>query len=328
MSPRTFGEVKAQLQGALIAATPIPFDCNGNVHVRAQESYVRYMATQPINGVAVWAHTGRGLMLDEATACAVLTEWRDALPHKLVVAGVGARGTTEPADGTARTLQMAENAARLGADALLVYPPTWLREHPTPDQLILEHHQRLAEIGLPLILFYLYEAAGGVSYSSELLNELLSLPEVVAIKMATLDSVMTFQDVAHQIRSRHPEKTLVTGEDRFFGYSLRCGADAALVGMGAVCCELQAELIRSHVMSDAERFLMLSNEVDTLGRILFANPIEGYIRRLLWTLVHQDVIPLEAAYDPWGPELMMSEFDEIGATLAALPVLQESSYKS
>ena len=78
------------------------------------------------------------------------------------------------------------------------------------------------------------------------LDELLALPNVIGIKMATLDSVMTYQDVARHIQSRHPDKLLITGEDRFLGYSLRRGAQAALIGMGAVCTDLQAELMRAH----------------------------------------------------------------------------------
>ena len=327
MSSKTLEEVTAKLQGALIAATPVPFDRDGSLHVRGHEAYVRHMATQPINGVAVWAHTGRGLLLNEGTAYSILNAWCEALPNKLVVAGVGARDVSGPADGTARTLLMAENAARIGADALLVYPPTWLRDYPGQEQLILRYHERIARIGLPLILFYLYEAAGGIPYTSELLDELLSLREVVGIKLATLDSVITFQDLAHQIRMKHRTKALLTGEDRFLGYSLQCGATGALVGMGAVCCDLQTELIRSHMAGDAERFLKLTEAVDALGRVLFRNPIEGYIRRLLWTLAHDDVIPFDATNDPWGPELSRDEYDEIGAVLASLRGREEFSYK-
>ena len=32
----------------------------------AQERYARWMARQPVGGVAVWAHTGRGLRLSES----------------------------------------------------------------------------------------------------------------------------------------------------------------------------------------------------------------------------------------------------------------------
>ena len=58
-------DIRAQLEGGLIAATPVPFDSDSRLHERAHASYLRYMASQPIAGVAVWAHTGRGLMLDD-----------------------------------------------------------------------------------------------------------------------------------------------------------------------------------------------------------------------------------------------------------------------
>lgn len=276
------------------------------------------MAEQPVAGVAVWAHTGRGPRLDSNVAHSVLRDWREALPDKIVVAGVGARPEESPERAAAHTVEMAERAAQLGADALLVYAPTWLRGHASRDELIVEHHRRLADVGLPLILFYLYEAAGGINYSPAVLDELLALPCVVGIKMATLDSVMTYQDVARQVRTRHADKLLITGEDRFLGYSLRRGASAALVGLGAVCCELQAELLRAHTEGDAARFLELSDAVDTLAESLFVAPMEGYIRRLLWALVHLGVIPFAAANDPWGPQLPAHEFDEIGRMLAAL----------
>ena len=49
--------------------------------------------------------------------------------------------------------------------------------------------------------------------------------------------------------------------------------------------------------------------------------MEGYIRRLLWALVHLGVIPLEAANDPWGPQLPPDEFETIGRTLNALALV-------
>src|SRR5205809_479090 len=78
-----------------------------------------------------------------------------------------------------------------GAHAFLVHPPSPFRRSPDLEALVLDYHQQLARLGAPLILFYLYEAAGGIAYSPELLRRLLALPQVVGIKLATLDSVMT-----------------------------------------------------------------------------------------------------------------------------------------
>jgi len=322
-SPNSIHRLRERLVAGLLAATPVPFDHSGKLHLPAHESYLRYMAQQPIAGVAVWAHTGRGLNLDKETAAKVLTDWRQALPQSVVIAGVGSR-SAESVSATIDTVTMAETAVRLGADALLVYPPTWLRNGPTPDQLIVAHHKELAQLGVPMILFYLYEDAGGVSYSETVLGELLDLPEVLGIKMATLDSVMTYQDVSRQITSQHPDKLLITGEDRFLGYSLQRGARCALIGMGAICCELQAELLRGNAEGNASSFLELSNKVDHLAESLFIEPMEGYIQRLLWALVHLGVIPLDASHDPWGPSLPRDEFEAIGRTLDALMVVNQT----
>ena len=314
-------ELKARLAGGLIPAMPVMFDREGRFHERGHETYVAFMSSQPIAGAAVWAHTGRGLFLDAKTARVVMQQWRQALAGKPLIAGVGARSKdSNPSETTKATLSMAQSAAEYGADALLVYPPSWLRDHAQRDSLIVEHHEHLAALGLPLVLFYLYEAAGGVCYTTEVLDELLALPNVIGIKMATLDSVMTYQDVASHIQSRHPDKLLITGEDRFLGYSLRRGAQTALIGMAATCTDLQAELMAAHFERRAERFLELSDMVDQLAEVLFIHPMEGYIGRILFALSKLGVIPAEAANDPWGPALSPNEFDNISNVLNALNV--------
>ena len=314
----TADQLRATLTGGLIPAAPVMFDRDDRFHERAHKAYVEYMRTQPITGVAVWAHTGRGLHLDADTARRVIEDWRTALPNKPLIAGVGHNHKSSPKEATEATLAMASSAARYGADALLVYPPSWLSDHELRDSLIVEHHARLAEFGMPLILFYLYEAAGGVRYTVDVLDALLSLPNVVGIKMATLDSVMTYQDVAAHIQTHHSDTLLITGEDRFLGYSLRKGARAALVGLGTLCCDLQAELIASHLDGNAERFLNLSDLVDKLAEVLFVQPMEGYIGRILRALSQLGIIPRDAAYDPWGPALSADEVERIGIVLDSL----------
>jgi 4-hydroxy-tetrahydrodipicolinate synthase len=318
----TSDELRATLSGGLIPALPVMFDREGRVAQRAHEEYVAFMSSQPIAGAAVWAHTGRGLLLDAEMARVVMQQWRQALPGKPLIAGAGARGKySSPSEATRATLSMASAAAEYGADALLVYPPSWLKDHEQRDSLIIEHHKRLVEeAGLPLVLFFLYEAAGGLSYTTEVLDELLSLPKVVGIKMATLDSVMTYQDVARHIQARHPDKLLITGEDRFLGYSLRRGAQAALIGMAGVCTDLQAELLGAHFQHRAERFLELSDMVDQLAEVLFIQPMEGYIGRVLFALAKLGVIPIEAANDPWGPALTPADFENITNVLNTLNV--------
>jgi 4-hydroxy-tetrahydrodipicolinate synthase len=271
-----------QLDGGLIPAVPVPFR-GRDLDEAAQRGYARWMAAQPVAGVAVWAHTGRGPHLSAEQRRIVLETWRDALSDRVLVAG-------------ARDITMAIEARRGKADALLAFPQA-------TDPV--GHHQRLSR-ELPVIAFYLYEAAGGVSYDDRTLHSILELPNVIGIKVATLDSVMTFQRVAAVLRE-HPSKLLITGEDRFLGYSLLLGARAALVGMGAALPDLQADLVRARLAEDWTRFVSLSELCDRFAQATFVPPMEGYIRRMLWAAAAEGAIPPEACDDPWGPPLGLQE---------------------
>ena len=308
------------LAGKLIPAVPVPSHATGGLHEQALEAYAAWMVRQPIGGVAVWAHTGRGLCLPVSVRDRVLQTWRKFLPSgSLLVAAAGAPPEQEtPSLLIEEAHAMACRAAELGADALLVYPPAALRERRDRDALIVRYHSRIADAGLPLVLFYLYEAAGGISYSPEVLAELLARSDVLGIKIATLDSIMTFQDIVRLVKEQAPAKLVITGEDRFLAYSLMCGAGAALIGMAAACTDLQAELLRTHREGRTREFLALSPLIDDLAQHTFIAPMDGYIQRMLWCLVHQKVIPPEAAHDPWGPPLAPAEFDRIGNCLERL----------
>src|SRR6185369_12692415 len=132
-------ELKARLTGGLIPATPVMFDREGRFHERAHEAYVSFMSSQPVAGIAVWAHTGRGLLLDDETSRRVLQQWRQGVADKPLIAGAGSRSTQS--NPTEATLSTASAAADYGADALLVYPPVWLKDDEQRDSLIIEHHE-------------------------------------------------------------------------------------------------------------------------------------------------------------------------------------------
>ena len=275
-----------RLDAGLIPAVPVPFR-GSEIDAAAQRSYARWMAAQPVAGVAVWAHTGRGPHLSGEQRREVLDTWRDALPDKVLIAG-------------ARDITMAIEARRGKADALLAFPQA-------TDPI--GYHQRLSR-ELPVIAFYLYGAAGGVDYDDRTLHSILELPNVLGIKVATLDSVMTFQRIAAVLRE-HPSKLLITGEDRFLGYSLLLGARSALIGMGSALTDVQADLVRARIAGDWDRFVHLSELCDRFGQVTFIHPMEGYIRRMLWAAAAEGAIPPEACDDPWGPPLPPGEREAV-----------------
>ena len=281
------------LRWGLIPAVPVPFR-GAQLAAEAQQAYAAWMAQQPIAGVAVWAHTGRGPHLDAAQRGAVITAWRNSLPGRALIAG-------------ATSGAMAREAREHGAQAVLVFPT---RENPVA------HH---AAVGaeLPAIAFDLYEAAGGVAYGDDTIRGILDLPQVIGIKVATLDSVVRFQRIAELLRE-FPSKLLITGEDRFLGYSLLMGARAALIGMGAVATAVQARLLAAVRDGKWGTVIDLTGRIDEFGAVLFDTPVEGYIRRTLWALAAQNIIPADACDDPWGPALPAHERKRVADAVRAL----------
>ncbi len=325
MEQKTAKAVQA-LTGGLIPAVPVPRCKSGAIHGEAQEAYAAYLCRQQIGGVAVWAHTGRGLQLKAEERERILRSWRSHLDEgQLLVAGVGSlidHLLPEPLrleQWRRNSIAMAEEAIAGGAEALLVFPPVIYKEMESSrrDRAIIEYHRELSSVGLPLILFYLYEEAGGLAYSKEVLRELLALPSVVGMKMAALDSVMTLQDVSSLILDHYPGKLLITGEDRMFGYSLMCGATGALVGLGAAFPNIQYDLIKAFHAQDYALFMELSSRVDDYAMSTFTQPMDQYILRVLWCLALQGIIPGEAANDmkETGYELEKGELEKLRYTI-------------
>jgi 4-hydroxy-tetrahydrodipicolinate synthase len=278
--------ITGRIRRGVIAAVPVPFTGSA-INEAAQRRYAESMRAEPLAGVAVWAHTGRGPHLSSEQRRTVLETWRDALPDKVIVAGAHDIGT-------------AIDARRRGADALLI--------HPVLGDPV-RHHDRLSR-ELPGIVFWLYEAAGGVAYDDVTLHALLDLPHIVGIKIATLDSVMTYQRLVALVR-QHPGKLIITGEDRFLGYSLIAGADAALIGMAASVPALSAALFEAQDAGDHARFLALTGAADGFAAQTFSQPMEGYIRRMLWAAAAEGRISAEACDDPWGPPLGAEERERV-----------------
>lgn len=309
---------------SLFPAVPIPFDNQGNIEEKAMENYAMQMAREPISGVALWVHTGRGLLINEKQREQVYLTWRKHLKNEQkIICGVGAhfnQGINEE-KYYQQVFSIGQQARVLGADAILVYPPTYYRDNEDMEKKVIEYHKKIAALGIPMVLFYLYREAGGISYSIRVLKELFKIDLVEAIKMATLDSVCTYQDVATLINEDYPDINLITGEDRFFGYSLTRGAIGALVGLGAASPALQKSMIDKYLEGDYLSFVELMYKVDRFAEAIFISPMEGYIERLLYLLSLQGILPENVVNDPYGPGISTEEKKNIKKMAIELDLL-------
>jgi 4-hydroxy-tetrahydrodipicolinate synthase len=296
---------------------------DGTLSLRDLERYSVSVAAEDHSAIAVWAHTGRGPYLGEEDRATVLRTFR-AVTDTPIIVGVSPSRDAEQTDPVDQMLRQAHQAAALGGDAIMVFPPPQYASEPNRDRLVAELHERLADrVGLPLLLFYLHAEAGGYSYPPALLRDLLGIPLVAGIKLATLDSAMTCQDVIRLVHDEFPDRLAITGEDRMFGPSLMWGADAALVGIAAAAVGLTARVLNDW-FGDSSEFVAASSALDEFARVIFRAPMEGYIQRMLWVAEQQALISSDGAHDPYGPPLGAAEraqvlevLDRIGLFTAA-----------
>ena len=82
-SPAATASLTERLLWGLVPAVPVPFR-GGSMDEAAQRGYAQWMAGQPVAGVAVWAHTGRGPHLSAEQRRVVLEtyDW-EVLARKL-----------------------------------------------------------------------------------------------------------------------------------------------------------------------------------------------------------------------------------------------------
>lgn len=316
-----YKKIKKKIEKSVMPAVPVPFKKDGSIDYDSQASYVKWMNKQPIESVALWAHTGRGLHLTEKQRENVFDSWKRGLSNdKLILCGAGAsdKESSDDKEYIARAVDMANHAKELGADMLLPYAPTMFRGRSDQDEMIIKYHEKISEVGLPMILFFLYEEAGGITYSEDVLRELFSMENVIGIKMATLDSIMTYQDVSNLIMEEFSNISLITGEDRMFGYTIIRGAIGALVGLGSIYTSLQHDMMKNYYEGKYKEFIENVIIVDQLAEHTFYAPMEGYIERILYILGRQGIIDIESTYDPYGPGVSDKEKGKIDKFIGKL----------
>jgi 4-hydroxy-tetrahydrodipicolinate synthase len=291
----------------IIAATVLPQTDSHEVDYDAYARYLEWLLDQGVSGLAVNVDTGEGPHLSPAEALAVLEAAAGTVAGRVpIVAGLGP-GSTESRVRFARELREA------GADALLVFPPSAFRGEPLPPELPVDYYARIGEgADVPLVLFQLQDALGGVEYPIDTLVAVSSLPHVIAIKEATFSREKFTATVA---ALEHLDVTVLTGNDNFIHESFVLGAEGALIGFGTLAVREQVEMVEAWEAGDRDRAAALGARIQRLADRVFARPIRNYRARLKEALAMTGVIP-NAAIRPPLVRIPEEERETLRAALA------------
>lgn len=259
------------LEGRLIAATLTP-KRDGHLDAGVLSAYLDSLVRDGADALAVAAHTGRGPYLTAAEReTVVATAVQTGVP---VLVGV-------------QDAAQAEQAAALGADGVMLFPPE-------TDAVGL-HEAVWRASGVPVIAFDLYLRP----YEPAVLERILALEGVAGLKLARLHDAIACQRGIELARAAG--RLAITGEDRMFGASLMWGAQAALVGLAAASVAVTAETLDAWRDKRFDDFVAASERTDALARDTFCEPYDGYVQRMQWIAVAEGRIPPEYGTDPHAP---------------------------
>jgi 4-hydroxy-tetrahydrodipicolinate synthase len=260
----------------LIPATVTPLTDDFALDVSALRSYIRWLrGFEGVKALAVNMDTGEGPHLSREERRQVLEVYAEEVQGRIpLLAGIAARYTAE-------AVELARDVASSGASGLVVFPIPVFAGEPLPPELPYEYHAAIARAtDLPLILFQLQPALGGVIFEPDTLSRLLEIDQVVAIKEASFDRGR-FAETARLLASAPRRIALLTGNDNFILDSFLAGADGALIGMGTVAVAEQVDMIAKVKAGDEAGARRIEEVVvGPLAEVLFARPVRNYRVRI------------------------------------------------
>jgi 4-hydroxy-tetrahydrodipicolinate synthase len=187
--------------GRMLTAMVTPFAADGSVDLDGVARVADHLVRNGNDGVVVSGTTGESPTTTVAEDGDILAAVKDAVGGRAtIVAGVGT-------NSTAHSVELAEQAAKIGVDAILLVTPYYNK----PSQPgILEHFRRVVEAGdLPTML---YDVPGrtGMAISLDTYARAKEWEQVVAVKDAVgdLPRVTRLIDLGYAVYSGDDPETL------------------------------------------------------------------------------------------------------------------------
>lgn len=276
---------KLKLSG-ILAAMMTSFNEDFSVDYETMRTYTRWLVDQGVHGVVVHADSGEGMHLSPEERNEVMRVVVEEVNGRVpVIAGLISSYTDQACD-------LAQQSERAGTDALMIFPIGAFRGQPLPAEVPYHYYKSIADaVNLPLVAFQLQDPLGGVEYSPEALNKILSIDSVIAIKESTFDA-MKFVKTRNLVRNhqRANEISFLSGNDNFIMESLVLGADGCLIGFGTIASQQQVGMYNAIKNKDYVTAEKLNQEILPLCEAIFEDPIRNYRARTKVGLVRQGVL--------------------------------------
>jgi 4-hydroxy-2-oxoglutarate aldolase len=237
------------------APLPTPFDPGDRLDIgRMRTALPRWIAS-PLAGFVLLGTNGEAGLVDDDEAERLIDAVRPLVPgDRTLIAGAGREST--PA-----TVRAVRRAAALGADAVLVRPPSVFKGRMTDDVLV-AYYTAVAEASPVPVLLYNFMAATGVNLALSAVARLADHPNIAGIKETSTDAAQ-FADLSAAVPD---DFTVLCGAAPGVLGAISAGARGAIIAIASLmpreCLEL-VSLVRAGRMPEA---LAMQHRITPLGR--------------------------------------------------------------
>ena len=221
----------------VLVANPMAFDEKLEIDLDRYAEHIRWLAQSGCDGITPNGSLGEYQTLGAGERARVIETAIEAAPEGFaVIPAVGAYGARE-------AVHWAEQAAELGAPAVMALPPNSYR---SDERSIFEHYRALAAVGLPVVA-YNNPIDTKTDLTPERLARLHEEGLIVAVKEFAGDPRR-----AYVVRELAPELDVLIGSDDTVLEIALSGAVGWISGYTSVFPRSCVELYRASVTGDLE----------------------------------------------------------------------------
>lgn len=197
-----------------------------------------------IAGIVALGSNGEAAHLDEQERQQVISFIREETPATIpVLAGASASSTRT-------TIALCEAAARAGADAALILPPSYFRNQMSREALVHYYLAVASASPLPTIIYNMPASTGGLDLDAETIIAISEHPRVLGVK----DSAGNVTKLAEIVAKARQGFRVMAGSAGFLLPSLVVGATGAVAALANIAprqCRVVIELFQQGQLEEA-----------------------------------------------------------------------------
>lgn len=249
--------------------TPFHRDAEESLNLTAMKALVDHLIAKGVAGIFPLGSNGEFHVLSKEEKMqfsrAVIEHVNKRVP---VYIGTGACSTKE-------AIQLSKQAEALGADALSVITPYFLR--PTDEELIQYYTQIAKSVKIPIILYNIPKATG-VNISPYVLRALTGIETIQGIKDSSgdLSNLKEYIEVAKGTQV----KVLVGSDSKILaGYDM--GATGAIAGTSNLITDTLVALDQSYREGRVVEAQKLQQDIEELRKVLPLGTVPSVLKRAI-----------------------------------------------